>query len=233
MDERYGFSSQLAEWSRTARQRFVPNPDANTYPEGGSPYGNYFAWSWGDALFVVLDPYTYSTTKPEKPEDWTLGERQMHWLESLLASSKRKWKIIFQHQLVGGSPFPAIYGNGKEYPNYGRGGAVLAKVGQQKRIHDLMVRYGGQIIFKGHDHIYANEAVDGVRYITAGRLLGKRDSRPSWTDREGFDDLYPDGYLCAPGYVRVEVGSSQLKLAFIDSDGRVRDHFQVDDEGQA
>ena len=164
--ESFGHSYHLAKISRNARLKYIPNPLPGTYPQGGSRNSNYFAWTWGDALFIAIDPHTYSTTKPKSPEDWTLGNDQMKWLESVLMNSNEKWKILFQHQLVGGSRFSQNYSSYGHFRNYGRGGSSFARVGEQKKIHDLMVKYGGNIIFKGHDHIYIDEEADGIRYIT-------------------------------------------------------------------
>ena len=42
------------------RRRFAPNPDDLTYPQGGSPNEDYYAFDWGPALFVVLNVQSYS-----------------------------------------------------------------------------------------------------------------------------------------------------------------------------
>ena len=222
IDEHFGHSYQLAKISQKARMKHIPNPLPGTYPEGGSQTSNYFAWTWGDALFIVIDPYTYSTTNPIKPEDWTLGQNQMKWLESVLMNSTKKWKILFQHQLVGGSVFPQNYGSYGQFRNYGRGGSAFARVGEQQKIHDLMIKYRGNIIFKGHDHVYADEEVDGIRYITCGRTLGKRNKKQQWVSLDDFSKLYPGGFDCTHGYTRVKVAPDGVTVTYIDLDGKVR-----------
>ena len=78
----------LAQWSENARLLYIPNPDNNTYPEGGSDKENYYAFTWGDALFIMLDPYRYTTIEPtgegNSLNDWTLGSTQLQWLEQIL-----------------------------------------------------------------------------------------------------------------------------------------------------
>ena len=62
---------------------------ANPYPDGFYSGGSreekyvglresYFSWEWGDALFVVLDPYWNTPQSPELSGDWslTLGREQ-------------------------------------------------------------------------------------------------------------------------------------------------------------
>ena len=228
IDESFGLGKRLAEISRTARRRFVPNPGDGTYPQGGSATKNYFAWSWGDLLCIIVDPHSYSSTRPLKPESWTLGAEQLAWLETVLERSDHKWKILFQHHLVGGSPLPAaMYGAEKPYDNYGRGGAAFAHVGEQAEINRLMKQNGGQIIFKGHDHVFADEVYDTVRYTTCPRLFGDGKRPPKWSRIPGGDRLYPKGYDPAVGYVRVEVTPQSLEVKCIASDGRTMGGYSL------
>jgi len=37
----------------------------------------YYAFNWGDGLFIVLNPYLYTENKPNKNGwEWTLGKEQ-------------------------------------------------------------------------------------------------------------------------------------------------------------
>jgi len=95
-----GRDKELPLWSTQLRQLYYPNPTPNDFYSGGtstdanlsSVRDGYYSWTWGDALFVVLDPYWYTTDKP-KPEElqnnwyWTLGKEQYDWLKSTLEGS--------------------------------------------------------------------------------------------------------------------------------------------------
>ena len=100
-----------------ARKAFFPTPsplDAPFYSANSDPlaaidegtYGNeyredYFAWTWGDALFVVIDTFEYTSQNPygnvagEGSNDpktgdqwnWTLGQTQYNWLRATLEGS--------------------------------------------------------------------------------------------------------------------------------------------------
>lgn len=223
----FGLCRRLAKLSTGSRRRYVPSPLPGTYHEGAGGTGNYFAWSWGDALFVVVEPFTSSTTNPQEPTSWTLGQEQLTWLEGVLKSSPARWKILFQHHLVGGSPFPHHYGPYGDYKNYGRGGGSFARVGEQGRIHALMKRSSGQIVFKGHDHVYAHEVIDGIHYTTCPRNGSVKGHKPLWTEKEGFETLYPDGFDSASGFLRVAVSSSSLMVDYVDESGSIRDRFKV------
>ena len=115
------------EWARQARKAFVPNPGANTYPEGGSKDEDYYGFRWGDALCLVLNvsrytPKDHALQSPiGKADDWTLGEKQKAWLFNHLAKSKARWKLLFMHHTVGGNA------GDKVNSRYGRGGGRAAK----------------------------------------------------------------------------------------------------------
>jgi len=101
----------LAVWSCTQRKRLFPNPVPDAFYTGNTveqpPAGllqDYYAWTWGDALFVVLDPYWTSrpTRGGREPWNMTLGKAQYDWLARTLRASRAKYKFVFIHQLVGG-----------------------------------------------------------------------------------------------------------------------------------
>ena len=68
--------------------------DAGTY--GDQYREDYYAWTWGDALFVVIDPFQYTMNLPysggpnEGADDaatgnqwsWTLGQQQYNWFKT-------------------------------------------------------------------------------------------------------------------------------------------------------
>jgi len=91
------------------RKRFFPNPEnggiysGNVKPEPQAGLlQDYYAWEWGSALFVVLDPFWYSREGRSK-DQWsaTLGNDQYRWLATTLEKSKARQKFIFIHHLVG------------------------------------------------------------------------------------------------------------------------------------
>jgi hypothetical protein len=129
----------VPEWSALARKTVIPNPEPDGFYSGDTIpttccglREDYYAWHWGDALFVVLDPFWYTTVKPhsngggegsEDPWDWTLGEDQYNWLYETLHSSSAAWKFVFIHHLTGGVRSPY----GMFQTPYGRGGIEAAK----------------------------------------------------------------------------------------------------------
>ncbi len=130
-----------------------------------TPLENYYAFTWGDCLIVVLDPYRWSMGPTRKAKSyWQLGDRQMTWLRNVLLGSTAKWKVVICHQLVGG-----LNNRTDEDPNwYGRGsGASITNDGSLEwELHNLFREAGITCYVKGHDHNFSHVVVSGVNYIT-------------------------------------------------------------------
>lgn len=178
-----------------------------------SPLENYYAWTWGDNLFVVLDPFRY--TEPGDPLNtagaieraspvWTLGITQMTWFEKVLANSKEKNKFVICHHLVGGEAIDSEGVLTTDGSWYGRGsGAVINRMygitdnsyndGVQQadestdeiKIHGLMKKYKVTAFIKGHDHKFCHVLNDEVNYITASTA-----SAPGQYETTGMRNSY-------------------------------------------
>jgi len=62
-----GTPENVPVWSTKARKLYYPNPFPDGFYSGSSKKEdfvglreNYYAWEWGDALFIALDPYWYT-----------------------------------------------------------------------------------------------------------------------------------------------------------------------------
>lgn len=204
------YSAEQIEWSREQRQLYVPAPEPGTYPEGGGPGADYYAFTWGDALFVVLNVMSYTTAihvlnSDEAPDDWTLGADQLAWLENTLASATSKWRFLFIHHTVGGAA-----GNAANSA-YGRGGGQAAYVGEQAIIHELMLEHGVQVFFYGHDHVFADMVVDGIHYSMPG------SAGAPWkftTAETGYTEYWDES-----GWALVDVSPDSVHVQFIAMGG--------------
>jgi hypothetical protein len=214
---------------RTLMKLFVPNPDGTTYPQGGSMDADYnqgyFAFEWGNALFVVVDVIKYKDSNKVNPSParFHIGEAQLLWLTSVLQTSTQRWKFIFMHHLFGG-------GN-----SYGRGGVAFAFDYEQSQIQSLAEQYGAHI-FYGHDHLLAKGWANGVLYYCCGCAWGCPSDYTVKGSGESYQQLYPDGFtstscLSTPpacennGYVIVEVSSTQFKIQYKSYLGNVVDEM--------
>ena len=217
----------MTVWATTVRKRYYPNPFPDGFYTGneieeplvGLPE-NYYAWEWGDALFIVLDPYRY--TPVDNPWDRTLGEKQYRWLQQTLEKSKAKFKFIFIHNLVGGADLNGKARGGAEVAKYYEWGGLNedgSKGFQQHRpgwgqpIHDLLVQHHVSAVFHGHDHFFAKQELDGVIY-----QMGPQPGNPRASLGQVKEYGYKDGmFLPGAGYLRVSVSAKEVKVDYVRS----------------
>ena len=217
----------LRLWSHKMRTRYFANPvpdgfytgNASPYP-GAGLLQNYYAWTWGDALFVVLDPYWTSAKTRGGSEPWnmTLGKAQYDWLAKTLKTSKAKFKLVFIHQLTGG------LGSG------GRGGSEAASLyewgghepdgsytfdenrpGWGKPIHKMLEESGVNIVFHGHDHFFAKQELNGVIYQLVPQPA-ERNPRGDHAEEYGYEK---GEFLPNSGHLRVRVSSTETVVDYI------------------
>jgi len=207
------------ERSRQQRLLYLPAPGPQTYPQGGSAFEDYYAFNWGDALFVVLNVFTYTPgchllgTYPGLPDDWTLGAPQLDWLRETLAHDHSRWKFLLIHHPVGGDA-----GNDIDTA-YGRGGGRAAHVGEQAIVHELMQQYGVQIFFYGHDHVFTDMTVDNIHYT----LPGSAGAIWMFTTAEtGYAEFWPDA-----GWARVDVSPDDVQVRFMTVTGAVLHEYTI------
>ena len=180
-----------------ARKRYFVNPMPSDFYTGNEDNeiqqidgdhlrGDYYAFEWGAALFVAIDPFWYTMTKPfagsmggEKDDevvgnrwDWTLGERQYQWLKRTLEQSTATFKFVFAHQSTGGtSDYVRAGALGAKYCEWGgfnidgtTWGFDSERPNWELPIHALMVENDVTAFFHGHDHVFAYEQLDGIVY---------------------------------------------------------------------
>lgn len=156
--------------SRQWRSKYFPLPDQTTYPEGGHPDGNYYAFSWGadpndqgGVQFIVLDVTAFcGEVEPATIYDWTLGQEQRSWFENVLKKSDRDWSFACYHHVLGGWP-AGPGGETDTHIAYGRGPLFTAadyqKYGDPSRIEQVKLTEtakdsGLRGFIYGHDHIF-------------------------------------------------------------------------------
>ena len=226
-------ADNLAVWATQARQAFYPNPTPGTFYSGSTTTepligvrDGYYAWTWGDALFVVLDPYWYSTEKPRAPDgadnwDLTLGEAQYQWLKQTLEASDARFKFVFAHNLVGGMD-QNIRGGIEAADKYewggknadGSWGFTDHRPGWAMPIHQLLVENDVTIFFHGHDHLFVKQDLDGIVY--------QEVPQPSYASYDKTHSAGEYGYthgdvLGCCGYLRVAVSPAAVTVDYVRS----------------
>jgi hypothetical protein len=233
-----GTPNNVAVWATNARKSVYPLPAPDAFYSGNTdsfPYvglrEDYYAWQWGDALFVVLDPYWYTITKPHDAGGtpgsgdnwhWTLGFKQYNWLRYTLSHSSATFKFVFAHQVTGGAD---CYGRGGiEAASHALGGHGsfewggenlsgeyqfdLKRPGWGLPVHEIMAQYGVTIFFHGHDHVFAQEELDNVTY--------QECPRPN--DSMYGCGLFPYVYgnkVNNSGHLRVHVSPAEVTVDYV------------------
>jgi len=240
---------QVAVGVQNVRNRFfpVPGPDAfytgNTEPlKSIGLLKDYYAWSWGDALFVVLDNYWHSPALVDTAfqggedgkkghdghadRDWwgiTMGDAQYHWFKRTLEQSKARYKFVFAHHVLGTSRGGIEQSEMYEWGGKNkRGDSEFSqrRPGWELPVHQLMVKHGVTIFFQGHDHLFARQERDGIIYQEV----------PMPAD-QGYvaynEEHYQSGVkLPNSGYLNVSVSPEQVKVDYI------RCYLQKDETNQ-
>jgi hypothetical protein len=179
---------------------------------------NYYSFVKENNLFIVLDPYTYTTKKPDNDGwFWTLGKTQYDWLKATLENSTAEHKFIFIHQLVGGDNQGR---GGVEFAQYyewggnntdGRYGFDTKRAGWGKPIHQLLVDNKVDAVFKGHDHLFARQELDGIVYQTV-----PQPSHPGDKISSAGDYGYVNGEIIGgSGFLNVQITESGVKMEFV------------------
>ncbi|MEY4036960.1 MAG: hypothetical protein RL201_341 [Actinomycetota bacterium] len=236
-----GTASNPAVLAGNARLKYYPLPAPNRFytgdsyeiPNVGLPR-DYYSWTWGDALFISIDPYWHSKQAVDNVAGvsadtndkaggksgsgkttnlWNvgIGDEQYAWLKKTLETSKAKYKFVFAHHVLGTGRGAVEVSTNYEWGGKDpKGTSTFAKErpNWELPIHDLMVKNGVSIFFQGHDHIFVTQERDGLIY----------QSMPNPAD-DTFSMFNDGAYLTgtkAPnsGHVRVTVTPAEAKVEY-------------------
>jgi hypothetical protein len=132
--------------------------------DGYKPFnmnGNrYYTYTRKNVRFFVLDSNA-------------LDAPQRVWIEGALQAATEPWKIVYLH-----------------HPLYSNGGRHGPEVDLRVQLEPLFVKYGVQVVYSGHDHVYERlKPQQGIQYFVsgAGGQLRKGDLKPSPDMAAGFD----------------------------------------------
>ncbi len=225
-----GTAESMPVWSCLTRKKLFPNPFPDGFYTGNKTehkfagrLENYFAWEWGDALFIALDQFWTSgrAGKNSVGGNWTrtLGKEQYDWLSKTLANSKAKYKFVFIHHLVGG------------LDESGRGGSEAAKLyewggkgkdgkdefkdkrpGWEMPIHELLKKHQASVVFHGHDHFYAHQELDDIVYLMVPQPGQQGFDRVRHAEEYGY---VRGTFLPPSGHIRVTVASDQTTVEYV------------------
>jgi predicted phosphodiesterase len=222
----------MCEVRRTQPFTYVLTTGDNFYgPDGKATDNNYYGpeyclysypgnqWrpAWGNhdyggdatksVLGVSISPRYYTWTAGDVAffvyDGSNVTSQQRQWLRDQVCGSTARVKVIYGHQ-------PAF-----SVGPHGSDGSVQAMVAPVAR------ECGVQVVFAGHDHLYARtKAIDGVTYVVtggAGGVLYDCESKPSWLEL----------CLSKTHFLLAEVTGSAVRVKAIGLDGGLVDSFEV------
>ena len=214
-----------------ARKKYFPLPAPNSFYSGDRDtvanvglLKDYYAFEWGAALFIVIDPYWHSdeavdnqpspdgNKKNKNPWGATLGESQYKWLKHTLETSKATFKFVFAHHVNGTGRGGVERADLFEWGGKGQNGQWQFdryRPGWELPIHQLMVKNKVTIFFQGHDHLFAKQEKDGVIYQTV--------PNPADDTHTAFNrDAYTSGSILPnSGFLKVTVNPTEVKLEYV------------------
>ena len=233
-----GTTNNLAGWGAAARNEYFPCPQPGGFYSGRTELepplpgarDGFYSFRWGGALFVMLDPFWFATTKPGAgPDiwDWTLGANQYAWLRETLSNSTAALKLVFIHHLVGGG-FDGAARGGLEFAKYGEWGGFNIndtwgfdshRPGWTMPIQNLLLSNGVNAVFHGHDHLFVKQDLDGDGDGRA-ELVYQEVPQPSRINYNNTVDAATYGYTNGiiqgnSGHLRVTVSSSNAVVDYV------------------
>lgn len=152
----------------------------------------YYTYKKGNVRFFVLD------TNDMNP-------RQLAWLEKELQNAGSDWKICYFHHPLYSSA--AFHGSSIELRHV---------------LEPLFVKYGVQVVFAGHDHVYERvKPQNGITYFTEGASgsLRKGNLRKTALTAVGYDQ--------DRSFMLVEIAGDELYFQTISRTGLTVDSGMI------
>ena len=148
----------------------------------------YYSFTRKNVRFFVLD------------SDY-VDRKQLAWVDEALRSSNDEWKICYFH-----------------HPLYSNGGRHGSQVDLRVLLEPLFIKYGVNVVFSGHDHIYERlKPQRGIQYFVSGAAgqVRKGDLRRSEMTAAAFDQ--------DQSFMLVEIAGSVLSFHAISRTGTLVD----------
>jgi Calcineurin-like phosphoesterase len=155
----------------------------------------YYSFTKGDGL---VEFFGIDSTRFDLP--------QRYWLEKSLQASEAKWKIAFFH-----------------HPLYSSADRHGSDFDLRAGLEPLLVKYGVDAAFSGHDHIYERtKPQQGVHYFVSGA-----GSKPRRGDLDRDKSFFAAGNDETSSFISVEITPERFGFKTIDMTGRVIDSGEL------
>jgi len=212
-DNMYG-SQRPADFTRKFEQPYAPllsigvkfqaalgnhdTPEQIFYKPYNMNGQRYYTYTRNNVRFFALD----STL---------MDRKQVAWIESALRDSREDWKICYFHH--------PLYSNAARH-----GSSVDLRI----LIEPIFVKYGVNVVFSGHDHVYERiQPQKGINYFVSGAAgqLRPGDMRRSSETAVSFDQ--------DQSFMAVEISGTDMFFQAISRTGKTVDSGVIRRQGQA
>ena len=164
-------------------------------PENGGDTERYYAFSYADARFLVLDSNEYSFALTD----------QTSWLERELIAARQDARVHHIFAVMHHPPFSiSVHGGSRDL---------------RERWTPLFEKYQVSAVFAGHDHVYERAEHNGIHYFVSGgggAPLYPRRPNPSPIDLEAvkkFERAYH--------FLRITITGNRVEVTGVRTDGTV------------
>lgn len=162
-----------AEGANFATDKFLTYFDVpSNHAANENHRGRYYTIVYGPITLITLDssdglPHqTASDTnhmlEGSRAPDFNPGSEQYRWLEAELAKAQQKSRftfVQFHHTMYGSGPHSIPFGK----PNFSQQSGIAMRV-----IQPLLMRYGVDVVFSGHDELLERSMVTGTERLADG-----------------------------------------------------------------
>jgi hypothetical protein len=164
------------------------DPNSVRYPLWNMGGERYYTYATKNVRFFALDSNK-------------VDQKELAWLDNALKSAPEDWKICYFH-----------------HPLYSDGGTHGSSVDVRVLFEPLFLKYGVNVVFAGHDHIYERLTPQkGIYYFVegAGGQLRKGDTNRSAMTAKAFDQ--------DQSFMLVEIDGGVLSFQAISRGGTIVD----------
>ena len=158
----------------------------------------YYSFKKGNVMFYALDS-NYMDSK------------ELDWLDKELAKGGADWKICYFH-----------------HPLYSSGATHGSSIELRKLLEPLFLKYGVQVVFAGHDHVYERiKPQKGIYYFVEGAAGELREGDLTRTDLTASGDDRERSFLA------VEISGDDLSFQAVSGTGAIVDSGFIHRASQA
>jgi hypothetical protein len=163
----------------------------------------YAPWNMGGDMY-----YTYATKNVRffALDSNQVDQKELAWLDNALKSGTEDWKICYFH-----------------HPLYSDGGTHGSAVDVRVLFEPLFVKYGVNVVFAGHDHIYERLTPQkGIYHFVEGASgqLRKGDTKRSAMTAKAFDQ--------DQSFMLVEIDGDRLSFQAVSRTGTTVDSGTIE-----